>query len=256
MALRDLPYLPLNVQDFLNDEKLLECSASATGVYIRLMCMMHKSDPYGKIAIKSRDISLFDEIEPLGQFASQLVRHMPYDEQEILNSLKELVGEGVLYVDGNYLCQKRMIRDSEISEKRAEAGRRGSSITNKRFAATSDATSVATSDATNDATNDAAKPSAKSSAKSSAKPKTEPKQNYAETVKMTETEYGKLVSEYGEDGAKRLVELLDNYKAASGHTYKSDYRAILNWVVERYKEELRKKGQSVQSSNNVNEIWK
>lgn len=228
--------MPLNVQDFLNDEKLLECSASATGVYIRLMCMMHKSDPYGKIAIKSRDISLFGGIEPLEQFASQLVRHMPYDKKEILNALKELVGEGVLYVDGNYLCQKRMIRDSEISEKRAEAGRRGSSITNKRFAATSDAT------------NDAAKPSAK--------PKTEPKHKYAETVKMTEAEYGKLVSEYGEDGAKRLVELLDNYKAASGRTYKSDYRAILNWVVEKYKDELRKTGQSVQSSNNVNEIWK
>lgn len=240
MALRDQPCLPLNVQDFLNDEKLLECSASATGVYIRLMCMMHKSDPYGKIAIKSRDISLFGGIEPLEQFASQLVRHMPYDKKEILNALKELVGEGVLYVDGNYLCQKRMIRDSEISEKRAEAGRRGSSITNKRFAATSEAT------------NDAAK----QSTKAPAKPKTEPKHKYAETVKMTETEYGKLVSEYGEDGAKRLVELLDNYKAASGHTYKSDYRAILNWVVEKYQDELRKKGSSVQSSNNVNEIWK
>ena len=232
MALRDQPCLPLNVQDFLNDEKLLECSASATGVYIRLMCMMHKSDPYGKITIKSRDISLFGGTEPLEQFASQLVRHMPYDKKEILNALKELVGEGVLYVDGNYLCQKRMIRDSEISEKRAEAGRRGSSITNKRFAAT----------------NNAAKPSPK--------PKTETKHKYAETVKMTETEYGKLVSEYGEDGAKRLVELLDNYKAASGHTYKSDYRAILNWVVEKYKDELRKKGSSVQSSKNVNDLWK
>lgn len=198
--------------------------------------MMHKSDPYGKIAIKSRDISLFGGIEPLEQFASQLVRHMPYDKKEILNALKELVSEGVLYVDGNYLCQKRMIRDSEISEKRAEAGRRGSSITNKRFAATSDA--------------------AKQSAKPSSKPKTDTKHKYADTVKMTETEYGKLVSEYGEDGAKRLVELLDNYKAASGHTYKSDYRAILNWVVEKYQDELRKKGSSVQSSNNVNEIWK
>ena len=43
MALRDQPYLPLYVQDFLTDEKLAECSAMATGVYIRLMCIMHKS---------------------------------------------------------------------------------------------------------------------------------------------------------------------------------------------------------------------
>ena len=242
MALRDQPCLPLNVQDFLNDEKLLECSASATGIYIRLMCMMHKSDPYGKIAIKSRDISLFGGIEPLEQFASQLVRHMPYDKKEILNALKELVGEGVLYVEGNYLCQKRMIRDSEISEKRAEAGRRGSSITNKRFAAT------------NDAANETTNPSAKAPAK----PKSEVKHKYTDTVKMTDAEYSKLVEEYGEDGAKRMVELLDNYKAATGRSYKSDYRAILNWVVDKYKDELRKSGKESSSgtNNKVNDLWK
>ena len=231
MALRDQPYLPLNVQDFLNDEKLLECSASSTGVYIRLMCMMHKSPTYGKIAIKPRDLSLFGGIDPLEQFASQLVRHMPYEKNEILKALKELVAEEVLYVDGNYLCQKRMIRDAEISEKRAEAGRRGSSITNKRFAAP----------------NTAAKPSSKN--------KPEPKHRYAETVKMTETEYGKLVADYGEDGAKRLVEILDNYKAASGHSYKSDYRAILNWVVKRYQDEQRNSGRE-SSTSSVNELWK
>ena len=55
MALRDQPYLPLYVQDFLTDEKLIECSASATGVYIRVMCIMHKSDPYGMILLKQKD---------------------------------------------------------------------------------------------------------------------------------------------------------------------------------------------------------
>lgn len=193
--------------------------------------MMHKSPTYGKIAIKPRDLSLFGGIDPLEQFASQLVRHMPYEKNEILKALKELVAEDVLFVDGNYLCQKRMIRDAEISEKRAEAGRRGSSITNKRFAAP----------------NTAAKPSPKN--------KPEPKHRYAETVKMTETEYGKLVTDYGEDGAKRLVEILDNYKAASGHTYKSDYRAILNWVVKRYQDEQRNSGRE-SSTSSVNELWK
>ena len=41
MARKDLPYLPLYVQDFLTDEKLMECTASATGVYIRIMCVLH-----------------------------------------------------------------------------------------------------------------------------------------------------------------------------------------------------------------------
>ena len=41
MALRDQPYLPLYVLDFLVDEKLAYCSAESTGVYIRLMCILH-----------------------------------------------------------------------------------------------------------------------------------------------------------------------------------------------------------------------
>jgi uncharacterized protein YdaU (DUF1376 family) len=55
MALRNQPYIPLYVQDFLTDEKLIECSAQSTGVYIRLMCIMHKSEDYGKILLKQKD---------------------------------------------------------------------------------------------------------------------------------------------------------------------------------------------------------
>ena len=55
MARRDQPYLPLYVQDFLTDEKLIECSAESTGVYIRLLCIMHKSQEYGRILLKQKD---------------------------------------------------------------------------------------------------------------------------------------------------------------------------------------------------------
>ena len=54
MALRDQPFLPLYIQDFMTDEKQAECSAESTGVYIRLMCLLHKSDTYGKIQIKAK----------------------------------------------------------------------------------------------------------------------------------------------------------------------------------------------------------
>lgn len=68
------------------------------------------------------------------------------------------------------------------------------------------------------------------------KPKPE-KKKYGDFVSMTEEEYGKLVSEYGQEAAKRMVEILNNYKGATGKPYKSDYLAILNWVVKRIKEE-------------------
>lgn len=72
------------------------------------------------------------------------------------------------------------------------------------------------------------------------KPPSKPKptkHRYAPEVLLTEDEYGKLVAEHGEDGAKWMIQKLDNYKAARGTSYKSDYRAILNWVVKEWQKQ-------------------
>lgn len=75
------------------------------------------------------------------------------------------------------------------------------------------------------------------------KKKDEPgKIRYAEFVTMTQEEHDNLVERFGEQGAKRAIEILDNYKGSSGRTYKSDYRAILGWVSERMAEESRNGG--------------
>ena len=68
--------------------------------------------------------------------------------------------------------------------------------------------------------------------------KDEDKEEYAELVHMTEEQYQKLVAEYGDKAAKRMIEILDGYKGAKGKTYKDDYRAIKNWVVDRFNQEL------------------
>lgn len=60
----------------------------------------------------------------------------------------------------------------------------------------------------------------------------ERKNIYAENVKMKESEYKKLLDEYGQEVLDWMVEKLDNYKGAKGKRYKSDYRAILSWVVD------------------------
>lgn len=69
-------------------------------------------------------------------------------------------------------------------------------------------------------------------------PKDQQKHHYAPDVLLTDTEYSSLVSKFGEDGANWMIEKLDGYKAARGMTYKSDYRAILNWVVKEYQREI------------------
>lgn len=61
----------------------------------------------------------------------------------------------------------------------------------------------------------------------------EEKKQFGEFVTMTNVEYEKLVSTYGEKFTKSCIEILDNYKGSSGKKYKSDYRAILSWVVDK-----------------------
>ncbi len=119
MARRNQPYLPLYVDDFQTDERLIECSAESTGVYIRLMCLMHKSEEYGKILLKQKDKQNESKII---NFANKLVKFFPYTIETIINSLTELINEGVIMLDGDSIVQKRMVRDCEISDKRSIAG--------------------------------------------------------------------------------------------------------------------------------------
>lgn len=69
--------------------------------------------------------------------------------------------------------------------------------------------------------------------KAEQKPEKPKKVKYAEAVSMQESEYQKLVEQFGQRFTEKLIEELDNYKVANGKRYKDDYRAILNWVVEK-----------------------
>ena len=131
MALRDQPYLPLYVQDFMTDEKLSQCSAKSNGVYVRLMCIMHKSEEYGCISLKQKHKTTDSQIK---NFASLLTKNMPYDFHTVTESLAELLDENVLVIEGDTLIQKRMVKDNKISMERSKAGKTGGIETQKNFA--------------------------------------------------------------------------------------------------------------------------
>lgn len=140
-ALRKLPYIPLYVQDFTSDEKLTGCSASAVGVYIFLLCFLHKSETYGKLILRTKDLLTDEETDEIKKqiesktksktkskiiaFAKRLQRNMPFELYEIATGLTELEEERVITVEGIELYQKRMVRDGEISEKRSSNGALG-----------------------------------------------------------------------------------------------------------------------------------
>ena len=122
MALRNQPYFPLYVQDFLTDEKLNSCSAASQGVYIKILCIFHKQETYGKILFKQKDKQTDKQIL---NFAMKFAKLLPFDTETILNALTELVEEGVLTIDGDEIYQKRMVKDGNISLLRSKAGKHG-----------------------------------------------------------------------------------------------------------------------------------
>lgn len=150
MARKDKPYLALYVQDFMTDERLMECSAAATGVYIRIMCMMHKSETYGTILLKQKDKQSDKQIE---NFALKVAKHLPYELVVIESAISELLTENVLRIDGDSLVQKRMFEDGQLSQTRSDSGTLGGQKTQENIKNFALAKTQANSDIDNDIEN-------------------------------------------------------------------------------------------------------
>lgn len=122
MSLRNQPYFLLNTKELLSNQNLLDCDATSIGVYIFLLCILHKSKEYGKFTLKAKDKIYNSQLE---NFAVALSRPMPFCAEEIANGLSELIENKIIYVDNDSLCHKRMIQAAELSDKRAKSGSRG-----------------------------------------------------------------------------------------------------------------------------------
>ena len=122
MALRDQPYLPLYIQDYLTDEKLNMCSWQTQGIYIKILCILHKQKKYGSILYKLNSKQTESIIK---DFALILVKQIPCQMNDMENALSELIDNEVLMIENNELYQKRMLKDGETSIARSIAGKKG-----------------------------------------------------------------------------------------------------------------------------------
>ena len=130
MARKDRPYLPLYVQDLLTDERLIECSAEAHGVYFRLMCILHKQETYGLLCLKQKHKQ---NTSKTNNFATLLVKQMPFEQEQIQKCLQELHDEGVIGITDDSLFQKRMVNDGKLSLTRSDIGKTGGSSVTKQY---------------------------------------------------------------------------------------------------------------------------
>lgn len=122
MALRNQPYFPLYVQDYLTDEKLNLCSWQTQGIYIKILCILHKQKEYGCILFKQNDKQ---NSSTCLNFALILIKNLPCQLEEMKLALEELVENEVLTIEDNKLYQKRMVKDGQVSEERSKAGKKG-----------------------------------------------------------------------------------------------------------------------------------
>jgi hypothetical protein len=134
VALRNQPYLPLYVNDFMNDEKLKPCSAESIGVYIRLMCLLHKCEEYGALTFDDLDERTNDICY---DFATKLLPHLLFKHDVVLRGLHELIARKILMLDGERLYQKRMVKDGNTSAVRVSAGSAGGKAKAKNSSKTS-----------------------------------------------------------------------------------------------------------------------
>jgi len=122
MALTNQPYLPLYIDDWMNNTKLKMCTPSAHGVMISIMCIMHKEITYGKILLRQKFKQTDNQIK---NFALQIAKVTTFDLLEIENPLSELIAENVLKIQDDFLICNRMVKDAEISNVRSKAGKSG-----------------------------------------------------------------------------------------------------------------------------------
>lgn len=98
------------------------CSANAHGVLINVMCILHRETTYGRILLKQKFKQTDNQIE---NFATQFAKLCALDRLEIVRGLQELINENVLFIEGDFLINKRMEKDGKLSQSRSNTGRMG-----------------------------------------------------------------------------------------------------------------------------------
>lgn len=103
--------------DWRKDAALQSCSMAAQGLWINLMCIAHECEPYGHLTVNGRSLS-----------ASQIARLVGLSAKECGLLIQELVESGVAGTDeGGAIYSRRMVRDEQVRNARAEGGKAGSS---------------------------------------------------------------------------------------------------------------------------------
>jgi hypothetical protein len=102
--------------DWRKDMALQSCSVAARGLWVDMLCIAHECDPYGHLTVNGKPMT-----------AAQIGRHTGLTERECAKLITELEDSGVLSrTEEGAIYSRRMVRDEDIRQRRAEGGKAGS----------------------------------------------------------------------------------------------------------------------------------
>ena len=174
---------------------------------------------------------VFDNLsdEEAGQLIKAIFNYVETGEASNLNKTLNLA-----FIPIRQNIDRNSDKWEETKNKRSEAGKKSAEIRKQQKSTNSTSVDFVKNKSTNSTVNVNDNVNVNVNKKENIKEK-EPKIHFAEFVTMTNAEHEKLVSTYGKEFANQCIQVLDNYKGSNGKTYKSDYRAILTWVVDEVK---------------------
>lgn len=102
--------------DWRKDPALQSCSIAARGLWLECMNLMHEAEPYGHLVVNAKPMN-----------AAQIGRLVGVPPRECAHLLQELIDAGVPSItDAGIIYSRRMVRDEELRNRRAEGGKEGS----------------------------------------------------------------------------------------------------------------------------------
>jgi hypothetical protein len=102
-------------KDWRDEQSLRLCSMAARGLWIDLMCLMHSSERYGHLELAGKPMT-----------AEQLARLVGESAKDVKRWMAELTDNGVCSTTPEgVLFSRRMVRDEDIRNRRAEGGAAG-----------------------------------------------------------------------------------------------------------------------------------
>lgn len=238
--------MPFNSVEWITLPVVRNLPPDVRGLWIDMLCYMWESKERGVMAKPDGTIYTRNEI----------IRLLGVDASGSENWLQQLIDCGLCTVrDDGALCSRKMIRKEQIRAVRQMVGRKGGESTKAKILSAPIPSTQAQptqvpvqqeqADLFSNTTEEVPETPPPLTPEQKAAADKKKKYKYAEFVSLTNDEYAKLCSEYGEDATKKMIDILDNYKGSTGKRYKSDYRTIRNWVIDRYYEDLQKYGSKI-----------